>query len=126
VTYQAFVYNPSKVRTCARLKRSDIDWPQVRSVGAPFDHGFLDGPGDGIAATTALDKAKKTWVSTMSVPLALFNVDAGQAKGTQWRMNFFRTITSPSTYPNQTLGGWSPPNQASFHMTPYFGYVTFV
>jgi hypothetical protein len=110
VTYQAFVYNPSKVRT----------------PGAPFDHGYLDGPGDGLSAATVLNKKAKTWVSTLSVPLALFNVDNGTAKGTQWRMNFFRTIVSPTTFPNQTLGAWSPPDTASFHVTPFFGKVTFV
>jgi hypothetical protein len=110
VTFQSFVYNPSK----------------VRAPGTPFDHGFLDGPTDGIVSTTALNKRAKTWTSTLTVPLLLFNVDDGKASGTQWRMNFFRTITSSSTYPNQTLGAWSPPDTASFHVTPYFGYVNFV
>jgi hypothetical protein len=61
VTYQAFIYNPSK----------------VRAPGAPFDHGFLDGPTDGILAKTTTDKDKKLWTSTVQVPLALFNVDNG-------------------------------------------------
>ncbi|KAH8690247.1 hypothetical protein BGW36DRAFT_390443 [Talaromyces proteolyticus] len=109
VTYQAVVYNPTK----------------VRAVGAPFDHFFVTDPAtDGFTATTTLDKSKNTWESVAKIPLALFNVD--QVKGSRWRMNFFRTITSPSTYPNQTLGAWSPPDQASFHMSPYFGHVVFV
>jgi hypothetical protein len=111
VTYQAFVYNPSKVRT----------------AGTPFDHFFVSDPAtDGFSAVTTLDKPKKLWVSDVKIPLGLFNVDIGKAKGTQWRMNFFRTVVSPDTYPDQGLGAWSPPNQASFHMTPYFGNVKFV
>lgn len=111
VTYQAMVYNPSK----------------VRAVGAPFDHFFVAEPSvDGFSATTVLDKAAETWSSKFTVPLGLFNVDNGTAKGTEWRMNFFRTITNATTYPNQTLGAWSPPDEASFHITPYFGNVRFV
>ncbi|KAH7106844.1 hypothetical protein BKA62DRAFT_611587 [Auriculariales sp. MPI-PUGE-AT-0066] len=111
VTFQAFIYNPSK----------------VRAAGAPFDHAFIgDIAADGLAATTTTDVAAKTWVSTFDVPLALFNVDAGKAKGTKWRMNFFRTTTSPETFPDQGLGAWSPPDAASFHMTPFFGNVIFV
>lgn len=109
VTYQAFVYNPSK----------------VRATGAPFDHFFVTDPAtDGFSATTTLDRSAQTWFSDVTIPLALFNVV--EIKGSQWRMNFFRTITSPSTYPNQTLGAWSPPSQANFHMTPYFGNILFV
>ncbi|KAF5137268.1 Extracellular protein [Metarhizium anisopliae] len=111
VTYQAFVYNPSK----------------VRADGAPFDHFFVsDPPADGFSAVTKLDKPNQLWVSDVKIPLGLFNVDKGQAKGTQWRMNFFRTVVSPQTYPDQELGAWSVPNKASFHITPYFGYVKFV
>lgn len=109
VTYQAFVYNPSK----------------VRATGAPFDHFFITDPAtDGFSAATTLDRQAHTWVSAVQIPLALFNLD--EARGSHWRMNFFRTITSPSTYPNQTLGAWNPPNQASFHMTPFFGNLLFV
>lgn len=109
VTYQAFVFNPSK----------------VRAAGAPFDHFFVSDPSDdGFSATTTLDHTANTWVSAVQIPLALFNPDT--LRGSRWRMNFFRTITSPSTYPNQTLGAWSPPDEASFHMTPYFGNVVFV
>ncbi|KAK7416668.1 hypothetical protein QQZ08_011903 [Neonectria magnoliae] len=111
VTYQAFVYNPSK----------------VRAEGAPFDHFFVSDPAaDGFSATTTLDKPNKRWISTAKIPLGLFNVDNGAAKGTKWRMNFFRTITSPSTYPDQVLGAWSSPDKASFHISKYFGSVRFV
>ncbi|KOS21732.1 hypothetical protein ESCO_001503 [Escovopsis weberi] len=111
VTYQAFVYNPSK----------------VRAAGAPFDHFFVsDPPADGFSAETTLDRRAHTWQSKVQIPLGLFNVDAGRACGTQWRMNFFRTTVSPETYPDQGLGAWSPPSQANFHMTPYMGRVNFV
>ncbi|KZV87479.1 hypothetical protein EXIGLDRAFT_723697 [Exidia glandulosa HHB12029] len=111
VTFQSFVYNPSKVRT----------------PGTPFDHAFISDPiGDGLVATTTLDKAASKWTSTFSLPLALFSVDAGTAKGTKWRMNFFRTVVSPATFPDQFLGAWNPPDEASFHKTPFFGNVLFV
>ena len=111
VTYQAFVYNPTK----------------VRADGAPFDHFYVTDPAaDGFSAETTLDKRRQLWVSDVQIPLGLFNVDNGCARGTKWRMNFFRTVVSPKTYPDQTLGGWSPPNKASFHITPYFGHVNFV
>ncbi|EEU38858.1 uncharacterized protein NECHADRAFT_45731 [Fusarium vanettenii 77-13-4] len=111
VTYQAFVYNPSK----------------DRAEGAPFDHFFVSNPAaDGFSATTKLDKAAECWVSKVKIPWGLFNVDDGAAKGTRWRMNFFRTVTSPSTFPDQELGAWSSPNKASFHITKYFGNVKFV
>ncbi|CAM1505961.1 Fc.00g115980.m01.CDS01 [Cosmosporella sp. VM-42] len=110
-TYQAFVYNPSK----------------DRAEGAPFDHFFVSDPAtDGFSSKTSLDKAGERWTSSVKIPLALFNVNDGQAKGTKWRMNFFRTITSPETYPNQDLGAWSIPDKASFHITKYFGCVKFV
>ncbi|KAM0550601.1 hypothetical protein ACHAPJ_008859 [Fusarium lateritium] len=111
VTYQAFVYNPSK----------------DRAEGAPFDHFFISDPaGDGFEAETKLNKRAKRWVSKASIPLGLFNVDPGKARGTKWRMNFFRTVTSPKTFPDQELGGWSSPDKASFHITKYFGHVLFV
>ena len=111
VTYQAFVYNPSK----------------VRATGAPFDHFFITDPlTDGLSAHTVLHRDEHYWRSDVEIPLGLWNVDDGEGRGTQWRMNFFRTITSPSTYPNQTLGAWSPPDAANFHITPYMGHVTFV
>ncbi|PGH04312.1 hypothetical protein AJ80_08535 [Polytolypa hystricis UAMH7299] len=109
VTYQAFIYNPSK----------------VRAPDAPFDHFFVSDPlTDGITATTKLNRRRQTWVSKVQIPLGLFNVD--EPRGTRWRMNFFRTITSPSTFPDQELGGWSSPDEASFHKTPFFGHVRFV
>ncbi|KAH7324468.1 hypothetical protein B0I35DRAFT_162418 [Stachybotrys elegans] len=111
VTYQAFIYNPSK----------------TREPDAPFDHMFVSDPtADGFTATTELDREAETWTSHASIPLGFFNVDVGKARGTNWRFNFFRTVTSPETYPNQELGGWSPPNEASFHETPYFGHVKFI
>ncbi|KAH9905745.1 hypothetical protein F4778DRAFT_677692 [Xylariomycetidae sp. FL2044] len=111
VTFQAFIYNPTK----------------VRAAGAPFDTAYVAQPlVDGLLAATVLDRDAETWSSTATIPLGLFNVDDGEAKGTQWRMNFFRTVVSPETYPDQFLGAWSPPDQASFHMTPFFGNVEFV
>ncbi|KAI1841887.1 hypothetical protein JX265_010803 [Neoarthrinium moseri] len=111
VTWHAFIYNPSK----------------VRASGAVFDRFFITDPAlDGISAATTLDKTNKIWKSSISLPLGFFNVDNGAANGTQWRMNFFRTITSPEIFPNQTLGAWSPPDQANFHMSPFFGHIQFV
>lgn len=111
VTYQAFVYNPSK----------------ERAEGTPFDHAFISDPAaDGFAAETALDREAETWVSEVKVPLGLFNVDVGKAQGTKWRMNFFRTVVSPESYPDQGLGAWSVPDKASFHISKFFGHVNFV
>lgn len=111
VTYQAFVYNPTK----------------DRSSGAPFDHFYITDPAtDGFSWNTKLDKAAQKWTSDVKLPLGLFNVDVGKAKGTHWRMNFFRTIVSPQTYPNQGLGAWSPPDAANFHITKFLGNVRFV
>jgi hypothetical protein len=110
-TYQAYIFNPS----------------EDRSPGAPFDHLFVSSPkADGFTAETTLDKPAETWVSDVKIPLALFNVHDGEAKGTQWRMNFFRTVTSPETFPNQELGAWSPPDVASFHITKFLGHVKFI
>ncbi|KAK4495038.1 hypothetical protein PRZ48_013365 [Zasmidium cellare] len=107
VTFQAFIFNPSK--------------------SSPLDTAYLTTPlDDGLSATTTLDKPGQTWTSKVEVPLGLFNVDEGQAKGTEWRMNFFRTVVSPSTFPEQELGAWSPPDGDSFHVTPFFGDVRFV
>ncbi|KAI1498584.1 hypothetical protein F5X99DRAFT_392759 [Biscogniauxia marginata] len=111
VTFQAFIYNPS----------------QVRAAGAPFDTFYVAQPlVDGLTAETVLDRENEKWTSTAHIPLGLFNVDDGQAKGTQWRMNFFRTIVDPATFPDQGLGAWNPTNQSNFHMTPFFGSVSFV
>lgn len=109
VTYQAFVYNPSK----------------VREEGAAFDHFFInDIEKDGFSATTELDREEGTWVSESTIPLGLFNVD--KPRGTTWRMNFFRTITSPDTFPDQQLGAWKTPDAANFHKTSFFGKFVFV
>ncbi|KAJ0107982.1 domon-like type 9 carbohydrate-binding module domain [Diaporthe amygdali] len=111
VTFQAFIYNPSK----------------IRAAGAAFDRFYItDLAADGITASTTLDYADELWVSEAQIPLGLFNVDNGTAQGTEWRMNFFRTVTGPSTFPNQTYGAWSPPDKVNFHMTPFFGDVTFI
>ncbi|KAL2213308.1 hypothetical protein CC79DRAFT_1327168 [Sarocladium strictum] len=111
VTYQAFIYNPSK----------------VRAEGAAFDHFFVSDPAaDGFSARTTLDREAETWVSEATIPLGLFNVDEGKGKGTEWRMQFLRTVTSPETYPDQELGAWNPPDIASFHITPKFGHLKFV
>ena len=109
VTYQAFVYNPSK----------------VRADDAPFDHAFISNPAaDGFSASTVLDKEEGTWFSDVVIPLALFNVD--RPRGSRWRMNFLRTVTSPEMFPDQELGAWSPPDEANFHITSKFGDVFFV
>ncbi|KAI3394878.1 hypothetical protein diail_2113 [Diaporthe ilicicola] len=111
VTFQAFIYNPSK----------------VRAPGAAFDRFYVTGlAADGITASTTLDYADELWVSDAQIPLGLFNVDNGTARGTEWRMNFFRTVTGPSTFPNQSYGSWSPPDEVNFHMTPFFGDITFI
>lgn len=111
VTYQAFVYNPSK----------------VRAPDAPFDHMFVSNPiADGFTSSTKLDKPAETWISSVKIPLAMFNVCDGKARGTKWRMNFFRTVTSPEMFPDQELGAWSVPNEASFHISKFFGNVRFV
>lgn len=105
------VYNPSK----------------VRAAGAAFDRFYItDLAADGIEASTTLDYADEVWVSNVQIPLGLFNVDNGTAQGTEWRMNFFRTVTGPSTFPNQSYGSWSPPDEVNFHMTPFFGDITFI
>jgi hypothetical protein len=105
VTFQAFIYNPSKVRA------------------TPLGTYFIPEPLP-LTADTVLDKPGQKWTSSASIPLGLFNVE--KPKGTDWRMNFFRTVVSPDMFPDQLLGAWSPPDQASFHMTPFFGKVRFV
>ncbi|EGE04758.1 hypothetical protein TEQG_03931 [Trichophyton equinum CBS 127.97] len=109
VTYQAFVYNPSKNRT----------------DGVPFDHAFISNPiGDGITSKTSLAQSQGKWTSHVYIPLALFNVDTPY--GSKWRMNFFRTVTSKETYPDQILGAWNSPDKASFHITSFFRKIVFV
>jgi hypothetical protein len=111
VTFQAFIYNPSK----------------VRAEGATFNGALVTEPlADGLVARTTLDKPNETWTSSARIPLGFFNVDKGQAKGTQWRMNFFRTVVAPETFPDQLLGAWSPPDEPNFHNTPFFGNVLFI
>ena len=111
VTFQAFIYNPSK----------------LRAPGAPFDTFFITEPlVDGLTANSTLDVPGETWTSEVSIPLGLFNVDEGQAAGTKWRMNFFRTVVAPDTFPDQELGAWNPTNMSNFHETPFFGDVRFV
>ncbi|KAJ7670504.1 hypothetical protein B0H17DRAFT_1085696 [Mycena rosella] len=127
VTFQAFIYNPSKVRSASCVQCGSADVSQVRADGAPFDTFYVAEPlVDGMTAVTTVDKPKGLWVSSARIPLGLFNVDAGLAKGTQWRMNFFRIITAPATFPAQFYGAWNQPSAANFHMTPFFGNVQFV
>ncbi|KAJ2492591.1 hypothetical protein IWW37_001346 [Coemansia sp. RSA 2050] len=109
VTFNAFIFNPSR----------------VRKAHAPFDHAYIAEPfNDGFTVSTVLDKKSKKWTSHSTIPLALFNGE--NPHGTTWRMNFFRTITSPSTFPNQQLCGWKNTGQANFHITPAFGTVQLV
>ncbi|KAJ1662614.1 hypothetical protein IW140_005722 [Coemansia sp. RSA 1813] len=109
VTYNAFVYNPSR----------------IRATDAPFDHAFILDPfGDGFSVNTDVDKTNEMWTSSNVIPLALFNGES--PKGTTWRMNFFRTVTSPRTYPQQQLCGWKNTNAANFHITSAFGTVAFI
>ncbi|PGH18204.1 hypothetical protein AJ79_00541 [Helicocarpus griseus UAMH5409] len=111
VTYQAFIYNPSR----------------VRAEGAPFDHAFISNPiADGILSNTTLDREENYWRSDVQIPLALFNTPEKNIRGSHWKMNFFRTITSPETFPEQALGAWSVPDKASFHITKFFRDVIFV
>ncbi|KAJ2198617.1 hypothetical protein IW144_001827, partial [Coemansia sp. RSA 522] len=58
VTYNAFVYNPSR----------------VRKEGAPFDHAFVMDPfGDGFEVDTRVNKKAQLWHTRSVIPLALFN-----------------------------------------------------
>ncbi|KAG0150888.1 hypothetical protein CROQUDRAFT_37509 [Cronartium quercuum f. sp. fusiforme G11] len=111
VTYQSFIYNPGK----------GIE------TNTAFDNILIPTPvADGFSARTSLNKQKQIWISQFSVPLGLFNVEKDSAKGTHWRMNFFRTVTNATYFPNQVLGAWSPSNKPNFHITPYFGHIRFV
>ncbi|KAK2746349.1 hypothetical protein FQN57_003231 [Myotisia sp. PD_48] len=106
-TYQAIIYNPAKDRTGA------------------FDHLFVSTPAaDGFSSATAINRKAETWVSQVRIPIKLFNVD--DARNTRWRMNFFRTVTNKEMFPNQDLGAWSVPNEASFHISRFFKHVLFV
>lgn len=111
ITFQSFIYNPSK----------------TADSNAPFDNMFFSNPiNDGFIAKTTLDKSAHKWRSEFTVPLGVFNVENGAGKNTDWRMNFFRTVTNSSDFPDQFLGAWSVPNEPHFHITPYFGHVKFV
>ncbi|KAJ2440746.1 hypothetical protein H4S00_001036 [Coemansia sp. D1744] len=109
VTFNAFIYNPSR----------------VRREGAPMDQAFISDPlGDGFKAVTWLNKLAGTWTTESQIPLALFNGE--DSTGSVWRMNFFRTITSASEFPEQKLCGWRNTGEANFHVTPAFGTIKFV
>lgn len=82
---------------------------------------------DGLTANTALNETAETWVSSVTIPLALFDVAGGDAAaGTQWRMNFFRITTSLETFPTRVSGAWSPLPDENLHNSVYFGHVQFV
>ncbi|KAJ2314571.1 hypothetical protein H4S02_001839 [Coemansia sp. RSA 2611] len=109
VAFNAFIFNPSR----------------VRKDGAPMDQAFIGDPlADGFTVNTKTDKEKGLWVTESVVPLALFNGET--PKGSVWRMNFFRTVTSPQMFPDQQLCGWRNTGEANFHVTPVFGKINFV
>ncbi|PHH71066.1 hypothetical protein CDD82_6763 [Ophiocordyceps australis] len=111
VTYQAMVVNPSR----------------RREPGAAFDHWLAGSPQqDGFLAVTNLDRDAHIWQSSVSIPLVLFNTEGRAAKGTAWRINFFRTIVGPRTFPNQQLAAWSPPDEPNFHITRFLGKAIFI
>ncbi|KAJ2160085.1 hypothetical protein GGF46_002543 [Coemansia sp. RSA 552] len=109
VTFNALIFNPSR----------------KRAEGAPMDRAFISDPfADGFKINTALDRKRGLWTSSSSIPLALFNGE--NPCGSTWRMNFFRTITSPQTFPDQKLCGWRNTGEANFHITPAFGTLHFI
>ncbi|KAF3763453.1 hypothetical protein M406DRAFT_279552 [Cryphonectria parasitica EP155] len=111
VTFSAWIYNPSK----------------VRATGAAFTGAYITSlVADQLSANTTIVRSEDLWYSHVQIPLGFFNVDTGKAKGTRWRMNFFRTVTSAELFPTQYYGAWNPPNETNFHMTPFFGHVYFV
>ncbi|KAL3951868.1 hypothetical protein ACCO45_013585 [Purpureocillium lilacinum] len=106
VTYQAFVYNPSK----------------VRAEGAPFDHLFVSDPAaDGFSATTKLDKPRKYWRSDVKIPLGLFNVDKGKARGTRWRMNFSAPSPARRRIPTRSSAPGARPTRPASTLRPTLG-----
>ena len=111
VTFNAFIFNPSK----------------VREKGAAFGTYYIEDPiATGLTSQTILDREKQIWRSSACLPLSLWSIAEGQAKGTKWRMNIFRTVVSPEKFPDQLYGAWSPPDAANFHKTPFFGTVAFI
>uniref|UniRef100_A0A093VJ14 Carbohydrate-binding domain-containing protein n=1 Tax=Talaromyces marneffei PM1 TaxID=1077442 RepID=A0A093VJ14_TALMA len=109
VTYQAFIFNPTR----------------VHAAGTPFDRFLVGDPKtDGIEASTHLDREAQIWTSLVQIPLTLFNVEDPQ--GSLWRINFFRTVTSPELFPDRRLGAWALTDQPHLHVTPCFGKVTFI
>lgn len=89
VTLWTFAYNPSR----------------RRAPGTPFDRFVVPAPfTDGIGEATRPGRPGHVWESKVRIPLGLFSVDNGKAKGTAWRMDLFRTATSPQMFPNQTTG----------------------
>lgn len=111
VTWTAFIYNPSK----------------DRSEGFPFARFYIPEPEIvGFTVETTLDREAEMWTSRSQIPFALFNIDDGQAKGTQWRMNFLRTTYDPTKPAEQGLSAWQPMEEANFHITPLMGHLVFV
>ncbi|KDO31716.1 hypothetical protein SPRG_03634 [Saprolegnia parasitica CBS 223.65] len=109
-TYSAFILNPR------------------RDFSPPVGHFYVgkdeaEARALGITATTSMYETNKTWTSDVSLPLNLFNVV--NPKGSVWRMNFLRKITSPATFPQLACGAWNAPNQDNFHLTSCFGRVRF-
>ncbi|OQR98271.1 hypothetical protein ACHHYP_08921 [Achlya hypogyna] len=109
-TYSAFILNPRK------------------DFSPPVGHFFVgkseaEARALGIAATTIANIGAGTWQSNVTLPLALFNVEA--PSGTEWRMNFLRKITDEAIFPRQECGAWNAPNQDNFHETACFGRVFF-
>lgn len=67
MTFNAWIYNPSK----------------VRAAGYPFNGAYItDAIEDGIVGQTTLDRSMHTWVSDVKIPLAHFSVD--QPQGSKW------------------------------------------
>ena len=112
VTFTAIIVNPSG----------------SREEGAPFERHFIDDPiGTGFSSETILDRKRQTWTSSATIPLTLFGLATDRhARGEKWRINFFRTVTSAEDFPVQQYGAWSPPDEANFHKTSFFGHVEFV
>ncbi|EGG03282.1 uncharacterized protein MELLADRAFT_109437 [Melampsora larici-populina 98AG31] len=111
VTFQSIIYNPSK----------------TADPNKPFENLFFKNPKeDGLISKTQINRSLHQWKSEFVVPLSIFNLQDGDGKGTEWRMNFFRTVTDSGLFPGQVLGAWSVPYLPRFHVTSYFGHVKFV